>query len=207
MSGKSSKVYPSNDLDEMIKPAERRRRNSNGSAASPRQENSSKPPIVKMGRQNSFTGLPNKDRENNTPRGGSNNNSAHASPRPARSYAEGESLTRTRSNSISVKADPKATSLRRNNSFKFRKKRVTFRNPLTEFEPGWGYFGDADNTPSTADADLSTTLMQLDEDLRRRQENRRKRREERTTYNVNNVSCLGLVADGCATMLPSCTIS
>lgn len=221
MSSKSNKIYPSNDIDDPIKPAERRRKNSNGSAASPRTESSSRPSIVKMGgKQNSFTGLSgNKDRENNTPRGGggSNNSSSHASPRipppltRARTYAEGESLHRSRSNSISMKGDGKLPSLRRNSSFKFRKKRVTFRSPLTEFEPGWGYAGDADNTPTTADADvsLSNTMAQLEDDLRRRQENRRKRRDrgERSAYNVNNVSCLGLMMDGCAMMVPSCTIS
>lgn len=204
MSSKSNKVLPtsSNDLNESVKATERRRKNSTGSFSSPTTENSGRPSLGK--KQSSFNGTSSsgKERDNSSKGGG-------PSPAPlsrARSFAEGESGNRSRSNSISLR-DPRLGLLRRNSSFKSKKKKVTFRNPLTDCEPG--YFGDNESTPTTGEVDLSGAPL-LDDDLKRRQDVRRRRRQERyeqSPYRVGKVTCAGMCCDGCSMMLTSCSIS
>jgi len=236
MSSKNGKIYPS--TDEILKPTERRRKNSNTAIAqaSPRNSsnnnnnnnsynssNNNRPPINRTSsRQNSFQGLhtsPSVTNSKHMNNGGGGDGSNAASPRAppplsrARSFADGE--TRSRSNSLTARS-PASSSLRKNNSFRTRRiKRVTFRNPLTEYEPVGGSGGNDDFTPTDNEYSSSSSPLLLDDDLKRRQDTRKKRRQERLerssssyTLEHNGVSCFGLIYDGCTMAASnSCVIS
>jgi hypothetical protein len=184
-----SKVKPVNnlnELDEKIKAAEKKRKNSNSSFSSPRTENSNKPPKPRRNsKQNNGKDYP--ESFHSITGGGSN----HASPREhtntppapltrARSLS-GDTSSRSRSNSLTSSLR-RNSSIRRNSSFRGKKKHVTFRNPLTDYEPDWSHLLDEDATPATTNeyAEYSfVTTMRLDEDLKQRQELRKKRQKER----------------------------
>jgi len=204
---------------------ERRRKNSNGSISSPRtvsyNNNNNQNNNNNSYHNNSIRGAPKSGTSSRQTfhgvgeHGGGNNNVA--SPRPpmisrARSYAEGDSTSRTRSGSFSFRSNiggsPASPALRRTSVRMTRRvKHVTFRNPLEEYEPS----GNQD--PSLADNDHSVmSSQQLDEELKKRQVVRKKRRQNRLDLkgdgnNGNGVSFFGLIFDGISLVATtSCTI-
>lgn len=189
--GKIKPINNINELDEKIKAAEKKRKNSSGSYSSPRTENSNKPPIAKPPRKNSKQNnvVAGKEHTEHSISGGGSNHvsprdAAYSPPAPltrARSLSGDHTLTRSRSNSLSS-SQRRPSSFRRNASFRSKKKHVTFRNPITEYEPDWAHLLDEDATPATTTefAEYSfVTTLRLDDDLKRRQEQRKSRQKER----------------------------
>jgi len=193
--GKIHPTSPKCELDGTVKSSDRRRRHSNGgsSFSSPRtptnnnnNNNSStsiRSPKTESSRKQIFHGIDEK--------GGSGSSSVISPRAPlvsrAASYADGDSksVSRARSGSFSFRPTPISSpsspspltpSLRKSLVRKTRRvKHVTFRSPLTEYEPS-----NRDISPIPGESEYSESgSLLLDEDLKRRQEFRKRRREER----------------------------